>query len=111
MQTLVYIDPVFLDATVCARVRQGMDAGVAEEAEILDQAMERRDDIRRAVSVDVEAGLIDEVEGRLESRRADIARFFGVGLGDREGASFLRYPPGGFYAPHRDRADLPSWPG
>ena len=32
-------------------------------------------------------------------------------LGVREGSGFLRYLPGGFYRPHRDRGDVPSWPG
>jgi predicted 2-oxoglutarate/Fe(II)-dependent dioxygenase YbiX len=39
-----------------------------------------------------------------------VAGNFGVTLTSREGASFLRYPPGGLYRPHRDRAVVASWP-
>ena len=37
--------------------------------------------------------------------------FFAETLAEREGAGFLRYGPGGFYGPHRDRGIVPSWPG
>src|SRR5690606_19121568 len=36
--------------------------------------------------------------------------FFGLPLGDREGCGFVRYPDGGFYTPHRDRAWVDAWP-
>jgi predicted 2-oxoglutarate/Fe(II)-dependent dioxygenase YbiX len=107
----VYVEPAFLDSAACSRIRRAMDAGVPEDAEVLDATFERREEIRRARSVDPDALVIGEVETRLEARRETIARFFGVEISDREGAGFLRYPPGGFYALHRDRAVAASWPG
>lgn len=66
---------------------------------------------RRAISIEVDAGTLDGVERRLDEHRETIAAFFDLPLTRREGAGFLRYGPGGFYRPHRDRADMTSWPG
>jgi predicted 2-oxoglutarate/Fe(II)-dependent dioxygenase YbiX len=88
-----------------------MDAGTSESAEILHGTIERRDHVRRASYVDVEPDVLEDVESRLDRRRAGIEAFFGIPLHKREGAGFVRYPDGGFYRPHRDRADVPSWPG
>jgi predicted 2-oxoglutarate/Fe(II)-dependent dioxygenase YbiX len=107
---MIYIERGFLDPAACERIRRAMDAGEPEEAEVLDTSIDRRDDIRRAEVIDVEATVIDQVETRLDSRREAVARFFGLELSGREGAGFVRYRPGGFYTAHRDRADLPSWP-
>jgi predicted 2-oxoglutarate/Fe(II)-dependent dioxygenase YbiX len=107
----VYVEPAFLDRAACSRIRRAMDAGVPEEAEVLGVTVERREEVRRARSIEPDALVIAEVEARLEARRETIARFFGVEFGEREGAGFLRYPPGGFYTLHRDRAVTASWPG
>jgi len=87
-----------------------MDAGQPEAAEVLHEAITPRDDVRRAAYIDVDAAVVADVEARLDARRDAIAAFFGVPLTAREGAGFVRYPDGGFYKPHRDRADLPAWP-
>ena len=107
----VYFVPAFLDAGDCSRIRHAMDAGTPEGAEVLDAEFERRDEVRRAFSIDPDVQVIRDVEARLEAARGAIARFFRVDLAEREGTGFLRYPPGGFYAPHRDRAVAASWPG
>jgi predicted 2-oxoglutarate/Fe(II)-dependent dioxygenase YbiX len=107
----IYIEPAFLDSAACERVRRAMDVGVAEQAEVLGGTIERRDELRRVMSIEPEGSVIRDVEERLETRRDAIARFFGVDLSEREGSGFLRYPPGGFYTPHRDRAAAASWPG
>jgi predicted 2-oxoglutarate/Fe(II)-dependent dioxygenase YbiX len=88
-----------------------MDAGVPDPAEVLDAVIERSDDTRRAVSIEVDEATLHAVETHLDRQREGIARFFGLRLAEREGAGFLRYPEGGFYRPHRDREDVPSWPG
>jgi predicted 2-oxoglutarate/Fe(II)-dependent dioxygenase YbiX len=106
----LYSDPCVFDRAMCDRIRQAMDAGVVEDAEVLDERMERREDIRRAASIEVPASIGSEVERALDGRRDALAGFFGIPLGEREGAGFLRYPAGGFYAPHVDRADVDSWP-
>lgn len=88
-----------------------MDAGRPEAAEILDQHAERRDDVRLATYVEVDDATLRLVEERLDAQRETISRFFRVRLTAREGAGFVRYPDGGYYRPHWDRADMPSFPG
>ena len=88
-----------------------MDNGTPEVAEVLGDAIERRDQVRRALAIDVDPLLLREVEATLDALRDAIAAFHGVSLGAREGAGFLRYPDGGFYKAHRDRAAVASWPG
>lgn len=106
-----YTDPHFLDHDTCVRIRRAMDAGQPESAEVLGGLIERRDHVRRASYVDVAADVLGHVESLLDARRTLIGASFGVALHAREGAGFVRYPDGGFYRPHRDRADVPSWPG
>ena len=86
-----------------------MDAGEREEAEILAGGIQRRASIRNAALVEPTAVVIDRIGARLDSCRAHISEAFGLALGEREGAGFLRYPEGGFYLPHRDRGDDPTW--
>jgi SM-20-related protein len=101
----------FLDAASCRRIRHAMDDGVAEPAEILDGTFERQPDVRRAANIEIDESLVAEVERRLDGQRGAIGDFFALTLGEREGASFVRYHDGGFYKPHRDRATVPDWPG
>jgi predicted 2-oxoglutarate/Fe(II)-dependent dioxygenase YbiX len=107
---LLYSENTFLDAAQCERIRLAMDAGYGEQAEILAGTIEPRDQVRRAWSIQPEEAVIRDVEARLDLQRDAIARFFHLDLADREGAGFVRYPPGGFYAQHRDRAADASWP-
>ena len=88
-----------------------MDAGAADAADVLDAGFVRDDMARRALEIEVDAVTLESVEAQLESFRAALASFFHLQLGAREGASLLRYEAGGFYGPHRDRADVRSWPG
>jgi len=107
----LYRDPGFFDSATCARIRRAMDTGQPEAADVLHDAVESRDDVRRASYIDVDAAVLTEVEACLDAQRDAIAAHFGLALTAREGAGFVRYPEGGFYMPHRDRADAPSWPG
>ena len=88
-----------------------MDRGAADPAEILEDAIEHQDHVRRTLSIEVGAATLADVEAALESARPSLTALTGMALGIREGAGFLRYLPGGFYRPHRDRGDVPSWPG
>jgi len=101
----------FLDLATCGVVRAGMDAGTADPAEVLDAGIGQREDVRRAASIDVEPSVLDAVECQLDAARDQVSAFFGIALTGREGAGFLRYGPGGFYRPHRDRAEVAAWPG
>jgi predicted 2-oxoglutarate/Fe(II)-dependent dioxygenase YbiX len=105
-----YREHDFLDPASCRRIRRAMDAGIPDDAEVLDAAIETRAAVRRASSIEVDEGVVRDVESRLDARRAAIAAFYDVVLTAREGVGFIRYPAGGFYAPHRDCADVPSWP-
>ena len=104
---------------MCVRIRRAMDAGVTDEAQVLERrpvkgrptSPKRRDTMRRASSVEIDDAIRIEVERRLDEARDAIAGFHGVPLDGREGAGFIRYPDGGHYKPHRDRAVVASWPG
>jgi SM-20-related protein len=87
-----------------------MDAGVPEEAEVLDEGFEIQEDVRRATQIEVDEAVLAMVETTIDAMRDPIASFYGVTLWSREGASILRYQTGGFYRPHVDRAHVPSWP-
>jgi predicted 2-oxoglutarate/Fe(II)-dependent dioxygenase YbiX len=106
----VYRERHFLDPATCRRVVQAMHDGAAEDAEVLDEGFARNATIRRATAIDVAPGVLEEIEAALDRRRETLARVFGIALGAREGSGFLRYPEGGFYAPHVDRAHVASWP-
>jgi len=116
VQTSARIDTVQLlpgafSQEFCASTREAMDRGAADPAEVLDDAIEHQDHVRRTLSLEVNDATVRMVEDAIESFREPLAARFGMTLGPREGAGFLRYLPGGFYRPHRDRGDLPSWPG
>jgi predicted 2-oxoglutarate/Fe(II)-dependent dioxygenase YbiX len=104
------IEPAFFDGQTCQRIRYAMDGGVDDPAEIISDQITRRETVRRARSVDIESPLLELVETRIDGIRTAVERTLGQPLGEREGAGFLRYRPGGFYRPHRDRGDVAGWP-
>lgn len=87
-----------------------MDAGTPEQAEVLADGFELQQDVRRATQIDIADTVLAIVDAALDAVRVPIASFYGLVLRSREGASVLRYETGGFYKPHVDRADVPSWP-
>ena len=101
----------FLSIEACAAIRAAMDRGASDPAEILEDAIEHQDHVRRTLSIEVDDPTLGQVERRFEDARDRLAALSGMPLGVREGAGFLRYLPGGFYRPHRDKGDLPSWQG
>jgi PKHD-type hydroxylase len=88
-----------------------MDRAAAEPAEILAGRIAVDTGVRHAMSVDVDADTVTLIETAIDAERAALASFFDEPPGEREGPGFLRYGPGGFYGPHRDRGSMPSWPG
>jgi predicted 2-oxoglutarate/Fe(II)-dependent dioxygenase YbiX len=88
-----------------------MDRGASDPAEVLEDAVEHQDHVRRTLSIEVDQKTLAAVEQSLESGRLRLSELIGMTLGVREGSGFLRYLPGGFYRPHRDRGDVSSWPG
>ena len=111
MTGAVFIAAHALDADTCRHVQASMDKGLCQPAEVLDDTFEVEVQARRATEVDVVDEVIATVESCFDAHRDAIAAFFSRRLAGREGAGFLRYEPGGFYAPHVDRADVLSWPG
>jgi len=87
-----------------------MNRGVSEPAEILDNAVTLDARVRFASTIDINQDTLDLVDASLDAQREAIAAFLGIALTAREGAGFLRYEPGGFYAPHRDAGVVSSWP-
>jgi predicted 2-oxoglutarate/Fe(II)-dependent dioxygenase YbiX len=100
-----------LDEAICRWVQTAMDTGVTEPAAVLRDAIDIEVEARRASDVEVATEVIALVESRLDAFRDAIAAFYGLTLRDHEGCGFLRYEAGGFYGPHVDRAEVPSWPG
>jgi predicted 2-oxoglutarate/Fe(II)-dependent dioxygenase YbiX len=101
----------FLRPDDCAAIRSAMDMGASDPAEILEDTIEHQDHVRRTLSLEVDPATLGHVERTLEQARSQLEGVTGLSLGVREGTGFLRYLPGGFYRPHQDRGDLPSWPG
>jgi len=101
---MTFVIPEFWDRVNCARVRTAMDRGHASCAEIYDAGYQVDDAARRALEVDVDETMIDEVQRALDSIRGQVAQFFGTPLSGEEGPGFVRYASGGFYRVHRDVA-------
>ena len=104
------IEPAFFDAQTCLHIRYAMDRGVDAAAEVIANQITRRETVRRARSIDIEDTIRELVETRIDRVRTAIERTLGQPLGEREGTGFLRYHPGGFYRPHRDRGEVAGWP-
>jgi predicted 2-oxoglutarate/Fe(II)-dependent dioxygenase YbiX len=99
-----------LDEATCKWIQGAMDAGATEPAAVLHDAVDVELEARRASDVEVGREVIALVESQLDASRDAVAAFYRLTLRGREGCGFLRYDAGGFYGPHVDRADLPSWP-
>jgi predicted 2-oxoglutarate/Fe(II)-dependent dioxygenase YbiX len=99
----------FLNPAECLAIREAMDVGAKEDAEVLARGIHRHSLVRHASLVEPPGSLIEAIEVRLDSCRDRVAEALGLGVGDREGAGFIRYPEGGFYRAHRDRGDDPEW--
>ncbi len=107
---MVQVVPAFFDSGFCRRCRDAMDRGVPEDAEVLAAAIETQPAVRSTTHLEVAPDVLEAVEQRLDDYRHVVARVFGLSLTAREGTSFLRYEPGGFYLPHRDWAEHSPWP-
>jgi len=103
--------PGAMDVATCRRVRASMDAGVPEDAEVLEGDVEARADVRRARYVEVAAEVLALVGRHLDAQREAVAIRHGRALPRREGPGLLRYERGGFYQAHVDRASRQSWAG
>ena len=98
----VLIRPGFWTREACARVRRAMDCGTTAPAEVYDEGYVVSRVARRSLEVDVDRRTLTWIHRALIPARVLASVFFGVALDASEGAGLLRYPPGGFYRPHRD---------
>ena len=99
----------FLNPADCLAIREAMDVGAVEDAEVLGHGIPRQSHVRNAALVEPPVRLIEAIEVRLDSCRHHVAEALGLGVEEREGAGFIRYPEGGFFRAHRDRGDAPQW--
>ena len=106
--TLFMVDAI--DAETCRWIQRSMDAGTAGPAAVMAEQFDVDEQERRATEIDVSDEVLERVESCLDAQRDRISEFYDRALSSREGAGFLRYGTGGFYGPHVDRADVPSWP-
>jgi len=101
----------FLAPATCLEIRNAMNQGVAEPAEVFDTGATLDVSTRRATSIDIDPVTLDVVEAMLDRARPAIGVACQTPVEGREGPAFLRYEPGGFYRRHRDRASDAEWPG
>jgi len=99
-----------LDWAACQRVRLAMDLGVPEAAAVLDETIDVDEAVRSTTQVEIDTVTQGFLDRFLDARRGQLEQFYGLTLGAREGVSLLRYAAGGFFKPHRDRGEVPSWP-
>jgi len=86
-----------------------MDQGIALPAEVLDSEIVVDDAVRRVSDIEVDRSTLALVEARLDNARTAIEAYHRLPVVEREGPSFLRYAPGGFYRRHRDQAADAAW--
>jgi predicted 2-oxoglutarate/Fe(II)-dependent dioxygenase YbiX len=87
-----------------------MDRGIAAPAEVLDSEIVVDDAVRRVLDIEVDRSTLALVDLKLDNARAAIEAYHRLPVVEREGPSFLRYAPGGFYRRHRDHAADAAWP-
>ena len=110
-QHCLHVRQGFLAPATCLGIRNAMNQGVAEPAEVLETGATLDVSARRAASVDIDPVTLDAVETMLDRVRSAIGIACQIPADGREGPAFLRYEPGGFYRRHRDRASDADLPG
>jgi predicted 2-oxoglutarate/Fe(II)-dependent dioxygenase YbiX len=105
MSVQFFVCRSFIDTQVCRHIREAMDGGIPEPAEVLGD-----DAGRHATLIEVGAATLAVTEDWLEKARSDIENHFNLSLAEREGPGFIRYLAGDFYGPHRDRGTSSEWP-
>jgi predicted 2-oxoglutarate/Fe(II)-dependent dioxygenase YbiX len=108
-----FVQPAFLDQAErqrlldAMRASEGVLAGIASDA----PAGTANPEVRRAWEVEIDDEIAGAIEARLEALRPVLERHFATALEWPDAPSFLRYPAGAFYRPHRDRAASPDASG
>ena len=99
---MIFIAPDFWSAERCDSVRTAIDRAELSRAEIFETGYRVDESVRRTFEADVDPDIVRRAEESIAAVRPRVAEFFATALLGSEGASFLRYPAGGFYRAHRD---------
>jgi len=100
----------FLDAPLCARLREQMRSAERNRATVRQQGSEYAVDpgVRRVDWAVPPEASIAEVESRLAAIRPEVERHFRIPLAGHQPPQFLAYREGDFYVAHRDSTDEPD---
>lgn len=100
----LFVEPECVPPAVCRDIVERMLVAPGESASVYvaDNESAVKPRARKTLSVDVPPALDLIVRDRLEARRGDLARHFGVTLERCEEPQYLVYGPGGFFRPHVD---------
>jgi len=99
----------FLDAEVCARLREDMLAAKVSAGTVGTKTEDVIDeDIRRAAVAKVPADSKSLINSRLSDLQPELESHFNLTLKRFEKPQFLIYSQGGFYTPHQDSSDDPE---
>ena len=106
----LFVREAFLSPAECGDFATDMLAGAGEHATIFGDSASGTvaGDVRRAWDVDVPRDRQTLVDERLHALRPELESHFSVALAIPEAPSFVRYPQGAFYRPHRDRRQTPD---
>jgi predicted 2-oxoglutarate/Fe(II)-dependent dioxygenase YbiX len=101
----LFVREAFLSPEECREIAASMLSGEGDRATIFGESSTGAvaDDVRRAWEVDVPADWQSMLEQRFGALRPELDTHFNVALDAADPPSFMRYPPGAFYRPHRDR--------
>src|SRR5262249_18799213 len=99
----------FLDAELCARLREEMLAAKVSAGTVGTKTEDVIDeDIRRAAVAKVPADSKSLINSRLSDLQPKLESHFNPTLKRFEKPQFLIYSQGGFYTPHQDSSDDPE---
>jgi SM-20-related protein len=100
----LFVEPAFLDAEACARLRDEMRASHMETATVA--ASEAGDAVdesqRRTKYAEISDETFEEVESRFAALRPNLESYFGVELAGSQPPQFLVYEEGDYFGAHRD---------
>jgi predicted 2-oxoglutarate/Fe(II)-dependent dioxygenase YbiX len=103
----LFVREAFLTPDECREMAAQMLSAAGDRATVFGDSAAGAvaDDVRRAWEVDVPADRRSMLEHRFGALRPELETHFRVALDAADAPSFMRYPPGAFYRPHRDRRD------
>lgn len=100
----LYVDAECLTTAECRRLVDVMRSAQGEPASVYVRGDESavKPEARNSFAVDVPAELDRLVRDRLDAKRGDLSRHFGLALERCDAPQYLVYEPGGFFRPHVD---------